>query len=126
MSTLHNGVTSMITPPPPHHWFTPAQCAAMLDARQHGSSWRARCPVHGGDNPDSLHIWEDVDAYGYPRTALYCHAHQCSRSDLCAVMGIEVRDLYSTPANTCTTSRLPRGKSPRIAKLEQMDDPTPD
>jgi hypothetical protein len=98
----------------------------MLDGRHHGSSWRARCPVHGGDNPDSLHIWEDVDAYGYPRTALYCHAHQCSRSNLCAVMGIEVRDLYSMPANTYTTSRLPRGNSPRIAKLAQMEAPTPD
>jgi hypothetical protein len=41
-------------------------------------------------------------------------------------MGIEVRDLYSMPANTYTTSRLPRGKSPRIAKLAQMEDPTPD
>ena len=29
----------------------------VADLRRCGSSWRGRCPLHGGDNPESLTVW---------------------------------------------------------------------
>ena len=77
-----------------HHWHSPAEIAAQLDATQHGTTWRARCPAHGGDNPQSLHIAEGVARDGTPLTLLYCHAHQCSAADICAALGIPVTGLW--------------------------------
>lgn len=77
-----------------HHWSSPAEIAAHLDARPHGQAWRARCPAHGGDNPTSLSIAEGRAKDGTPMTLLYCHAHQCSVADICAALGIPLTGLW--------------------------------
>ncbi len=33
------------------------------DLRRCGSSWRGRCPLHGGDNPASLTVWPERGAW---------------------------------------------------------------
>src|SRR5262245_32461460 len=113
--------------PPEHCWYTPDDCADLLQAVKHGTGWRARCPVHGGDNPQSLHIWASTDQYAHPMTSIYCHAQHCARADLCAALGIEERQLYSfDPRANGRSLGLPAGRSPRIAKLKGLPNPTPD
>ena len=77
-----------------HHWIAPNEIAALLDATPHGQTWRARCPAHGGDNPQSLHIAEGVARDGTPLTLLYCYAHQCSVQDICAALAIPLTGLW--------------------------------
>src|SRR4029453_13644387 len=58
---------------------------------------------------------------------LHCFAHDCDIEDICAEMGIEVRNLYSIqPDYAKATKHVPRAKSPRIDKLKHMEQPTPD
>src|SRR5215471_526847 len=113
--------------PPDHRWYTPADCAALLVGVKHGTSWRAPCPVHGGDSTTALSIREVTDRYGHPKTSLHCFAHDCAIEDICAAMGIEVANLYSIqPDYAHATRYAPRARSPRIDKLKHMEDPTPD
>lgn len=113
--------------PPQHRWYSPADCAALLNGAPRGDQWRALCPVHGGDNPSTLSIREGKDRYGHPKTSLKCFAHDCSAEDICAAMGIEVRQLYSIQEEYAkATQYAPRARSPRIDRLKQMEEPTPD
>ena len=115
------------SPPPPHRWYTPADCAALLMAVPSGTGYRGPCPVHGGDSTDALHIFEGTDKYGHPKTVLYCHAHQCPRAAICAEMGIDVRNLYAIqPAYARETRHVPRAHSPRVKRLASVAEPTPD
>jgi hypothetical protein len=119
----------MSTPPPPtaHIWYTPAWCAEQLGATKYGSKWRARCPVHGGDNPQALGIAQGRDAQGNPMTLLHCFAHHCAIDDLCAALGIEVRNLFCmAPAYARVMRHFPPAKSPRVARLKQLETPSPD
>jgi len=118
----------MATPPPSdHRWYTPADCAAILLAVKHGTHWRAPCPVHGGDSTDCLSIREGRDRHGNPMTLLHCHAHHCAIEDICADMGIAVRNLFCIhPDYAQATRHAPRAHSPRIDRLKQMEEPTPD
>ena len=110
----------------PHHWYSPAECAAMLLGVRHGDHYRAPCPLHPG-NPTSLSIREIRDERGYPRTWLHCFAHDCAIEDICAAMGIELRELFSVhPDYVRATRNAPRARSPRIDRLKYMDDPVPD
>ena len=112
--------------PPQHTWYTPADCAAMLDGTRHGDHYRAPCPVHPG-NPTSLSIREGTDKYGHPKTTLHCFAHECTREAICAAMGIQVRQLYAIhPADAQATRNVPRAHSPRIDRLKTMEAPTTD
>ena len=113
--------------PPQHRWYSPADCAALLNGVPRGNQWRALCPAHGGDNPSTLSIREGTDRYGHPKTSLKCFAHDCTAEDICAAMGIEVRQLYSIQEEYAkATQYAPRAKSPRIDKLKQMEEPTAD
>ena len=60
--------------PVPHHWYTPAECAALLGGTPHGERFRAPCPVHGGSNPTALGIAQGRDRRGQPDdlAALFC------------------------------------------------------
>ena len=111
-----------------HVWYTPADCAAMLDATPQGDRWRARCPAHGGDNRDALSIAQGRDAYGNPMTLLHCFAHECSIEDICAAMGLTVRNLFCLqPQYAKATRNQPRARSPRVEKLRHATTPyTPD
>lgn len=110
-----------------HIWYSPADCAAMVDGKQHGDQWRAACPAHAGDNPQSLGIAQGRDRYGNPMTLMHCFAHDCPIEDICAAMGIEVRNLFCIhPEYAKATRNAPRARSPRIDRLKSMDDPTPD
>lgn len=112
--------------PSVHRWYTPADCAAMLLGVRHGDHYRAPCPLHPG-NPTSLSIREGRDAAGNPLTLLYCFAHHCIIEDICAAMGIEVRDLFCIhPDYARATRNVPRARSPRIDRLKHMEEPTPD
>ena len=77
-----------------HHWYTPAECAALLGGKPHGERWRAPCPVHGGTNPTALGIAQGRDREGNPMTLLHCFAQDCPVEEICAAMGIEVKDLF--------------------------------
>lgn len=103
-----------------HVWYTPEECAELLGGRKHGTAWRAACPVHGGDNHTSLRIGEGRDADGNPVTLLHCYAHNCTIEDLCAAMGIKVRNLFCVhPDYAKATRHAPRTHSPRIADLKK-------
>ena len=107
-----------------HIWYTPADIASQLEARQHGSSWRAKCPAHGGDNPQSLLIKEGTDKHGHPCTILKCFAHDCDIRDICTALGIELRQLFCIhPDYAKATKHAPRAKGPGIKKLETLDAP---
>lgn len=119
----------MATFPPsqPHRWYTPADCAALLLGVGRDNAYRAPCPVHGGDSTDCLSIRLGHDKYGNPMTTLHCFAHDCPRAAICAEMGIEVANLYSIrPEHHTYMERFPPARSPRIAKLKAMEEPSPD
>lgn len=115
-------------PIPQHHiWFTPRQIAAILDGVAHGDHYRAKCPAHNGDSHDSLSIREGKDRYGNPCTLLHCFAHDCSVEDICAGIGIPVRNLFCiVPTYAHQTRNAPRAHSPRIDRLKSMEEPSPD
>lgn len=114
-------------PPGPHIWFTPEDCAAMLDGVKHGNHWRAACPAHAGDNPQSLSIREGTDKYGHPMTLLHCFAHGCTFDEICEAMGIPTRNMFCMhPDYAKETRNAPRAKSPRINRLKAMEEPSPD
>ena len=52
-------------------------------ARRVSDGWRAKCPAHGGDNPESLHIFERDG-----RPFVKCFAHNCSRESIFESLGI--------------------------------------
>lgn len=104
---------------PPHYWFSPSDCAALLDASKHGEQWRAACPAHHGDNRQSLTIAEGTDSFGHPMTLLHCFAHNCPVQDICAAMGIHLRNLFSIhPQYAKATRNQPRAHSPRVERLK--------
>jgi hypothetical protein len=110
-----------------HRWYTPAECAAMLSGVKHGDQYRAPCPAHASDNPQSLTIRQGADRDGNPMTLLHCFAHACPIEDICAAMGIEVRNLFAIhPDYAKATRHVPRANSPRINRLKTMEEPTPD
>lgn len=117
--------------PPPipheHHWYTPAECAAMLGGVAHGGAWRSACPAHGGDNRQALGIAEGKGREGNPMTLLHCFAHDCPIEDICAAMGITVKDLFCIHPTYAREHRTaPRAKSPRIARLKTMQETNAD
>jgi hypothetical protein len=108
-----------------HIWYTPAEIAAWLDGKQHGKQWRARCPVHGGDNASAMGIAQGRDRQGNPMTLLHCFAHQCAIEDICAALGIEVRNLFCVHP-LYARNAPPRGRSPRISRLAALEIVKPD
>lgn len=62
------------------------------DCQPHGRSWdfRAKCPYHNGDNPESLHV--EVGADG--RALIHCFAHDCRAEDVAKALGLSIRDLF--------------------------------
>lgn len=114
--------------PVEHHWYTPAECAAMLGGEQHGEKWRAACPAHGGSNRTALGIAQGRDREGAPMTLLHCFAQHCAVEDICAAMGIEVKNLFCIHPDFARTHRnSPRSRSPRIAQIRRQTTPlTPD
>jgi hypothetical protein len=110
-----------------HHWYTPEDIAHMLGATAHGESWRAACPVHGGDNRSALHISLSRDRLGNPATLMHCFAHGCPIEDLCAALGIELRQLFSIhPGYARATQHAPRSNSRAIERLPTIERATPD
>jgi hypothetical protein len=114
--------------PSAHQWYTPADCAALLGGMPHGDTYRARCPVHGGENPQALSIRLGTDRRGNPVTRLHCFAHNCDVRDICQAMGLTLSNLFSVHTITAdhTDQTLPPAQSPRIARLQQMQEPTAD
>jgi hypothetical protein len=100
----------------------------MLGGKPHGERFRAPCPVHGGDNPTALGIAQGRDRDGNPMTLLHCFAQDCSVEDICAAMGIEVKDLFCIHPTFARTHRHAlRSRSPRIAQIRRQTNPlTPD
>jgi hypothetical protein len=94
---------------------------------QHGVTWRAPCPIHGGDSTTALRISEGRDRYGNPCTLIHCFARGCAIEDLCDYMGIHLRNLFSIhPDYARATQHVPRSRSPRIERLKAMQDATGD
>jgi hypothetical protein len=51
--------------------------------------FRARCPAHNGDNPDTLHVSIGADG----RALLWCH-RGCDTRDVIAALGLAWGDLF--------------------------------
>jgi hypothetical protein len=113
---------SAATPIPTQHvWYSPADIAAMLDAAQYGGTWRAACPAHGGSNRTALGIAQGRDKDGNPMTLLHCFASECSVEDICAALGIQVKNLFCIhPTYAHATRHARRARSPRIHRLRTM------
>ncbi len=77
----------------------------LLDRLEHvrpagDGRWRARCPVHGGENKGTLSIKSCSDGM----VLLHCHARECTPLDVVKVCGLEMNDImperlthYATP-----------------------------
>lgn len=117
----------MLTSPEPHRWYTPADCSALLLGVKHGKGYRAPCPVCHDPRTDALSLREGRDRDGHPMTLLHCFAQHCEIEDLCAAMGIEVRNLFCIhPDYAKATRGAARARSPRIDRLKAMEEPSPD
>jgi hypothetical protein len=109
--------------PHAHVWSTPAWCAAQLGATKRGQGYRGACPVHDGDNPDALHVWQKLDPRGNPVTMITCHTQHCDIRTICAYLGIELANLYSIrPEYYPAMKHFPPARSPRIARLRHMEE----
>jgi len=98
----------------------------MLGGKPHGERFRASCPVHGGSNPTALGIAQGHDRDGNPMTLLHCFARDCPVEDICAAMGIEVKDLFCIHPTFARTHRhAPRSRSTRIEQLRRQTTPLP-
>jgi hypothetical protein len=101
-----------------HTWITPEALAVQLDATRYHDGWRAKCPVHGGDNPAALSIKRGTDKHGNPCTLLYCFAHQCDILDICEALGLTLVSLFCIhPEYAKATRRQPRSHDPRLERL---------
>lgn len=110
----------------PHEWWSPADIAAQLGAKRQGNGWRVKCPVHGGDNPQSLSIAEGVDNVGHPVTLLYCHTKGCTIAEITAAIGCEVRNLWAVhPEYGKTLRNAPRARGGPLSRLQTMADVVP-
>lgn len=110
-----------------HVWYRPEDIAAMLDGVKHGEKWRAACPAHGGENREALGIAEGRDREGNPMTLLHCFAHACPVEDICAALGIAVKQLFCIhPTYVREHRNMPRARSPRVARLKTMQGTNPD
>jgi hypothetical protein len=65
---------------------------AAHDCEPHGRphDFRARCPLHDGDNPEALH----VSVGGDGSALIHCFAHHCPAEEIAAAIGVDVRDLF--------------------------------
>ena len=60
-------------------------------------------------------------------TLLHCFARNCAVEDICAAMGIEVKDLFCIHPDYAREHRQgPRARSPRVERLRTMQEPSPD
>jgi hypothetical protein len=64
--------------------------AAGCDPHGPAHDFRARCPLHDGENPSSLHVSPGADG----RAVVWCHAHQCFIEDIVAALGLSMGDLF--------------------------------
>jgi hypothetical protein len=58
------------------------------DVRPAGREHLARCPAHD-DHAPSLAVRQDGD-----RILMCCRSHHCRREDICAALGLRLRDLF--------------------------------
>jgi hypothetical protein len=92
-----------------------------------GRGFRARCPAHDGDSPDTLSIIEGRDRDGNPCTLLHCFAHNCDVKEICAALGIGVANLFVIhPDYARETRNQERSRTPAIAHLRTIQNATPD
>ena len=64
--------------------------ARLPDAREHGKSWRVRCPLHQGKSRTSLAISEGDDG----RVLLKCHSG-CATTEIVVALGLVMADLFN-------------------------------
>jgi putative DNA primase/helicase len=67
--------------------------------KQADGSWTARCPAHPDENP-SLHVTLTDD-----RVLLHCFAG-CTTEQICAALGIGLRDLFLNDGDGNQESRI--------------------
>jgi len=56
------------------------------EVKRRGSKWTARCPVHGGDDNDSL----EVTRGDQQEVLIKCHSRGCSYGDVMSALGIDL------------------------------------
>lgn len=86
---LFCGAGGLRVAPGSHYDLTTAEALAeRLGGRRSGRGWMCRCPAHDDREP-SLSIRDGADG----RVLLHCFAG-CSPRDVCAALGLELRDLF--------------------------------
>ena len=73
-------------------------------------SFRSRCPLHGGDNADALHVFIGGDGRAVP----HCFACQAHPKDIAAAVGLDPRDSFPAGHHRARRRDLPQ---PRRAEL---------
>ena len=68
--------------------------------------FRARCPGHDGDNPESLHVCEGADR----RVVLYCFAHLCDAERIVSAIGLTLADLFPAGHHRARRRDLPEAQ----------------
>jgi hypothetical protein len=78
------------------------------DCQPHGAphDFRARCPAHGGGNPDALHVFVGADG----SVRFWCFASECEYEDITRAIGMDARDLFPTGHHRARRRRLPDGR----------------
>lgn len=97
-----------------------AVAALCAHAAPHGDhAYRAQCPVHNGDNPQSLHISQAQE-----KTLLHCFAHQCSVEAICAALGILPAQLFRE-GRASAVPPAPRRQAPPAPVLSTLGGEAP-
>ena len=82
------------------------------------TGWRARCPVHQGRSRTSLSMRE-----GHAAVLLHCFAG-CTLEEVCAALGLAVRDLFWDSSGDCyprRQARRPAREGLRQPRQEAID-----
>lgn len=74
------------------------------DCNPHGRAWdfRARCPVHDGENAEALHVRVGGDG----RALVHCHPHECPIEEIVRSIGLGMADLFPPGHNGARRRRL--------------------
>ena len=116
----------MPLPQQPHHWYTPAEIADLLGGTPSGDAFRAACPAHKSDNPQSLKIIQGEARDGTPMTLLHCFANQCSVDSICEALGIPLAGLWCVRPDAPRRSRdNTRSVAKRVSRARELGEPPP-
>jgi len=93
-----------------------AVLAKFPSKKRNGQGWGARCPAHD-DRKASLSISQGDDG----KVLLFCHAG-CSLASILKAVNLTEADLFAPHTQRMTPDRKPRGKKPRPAPDQHIEE----